>query len=461
MFTTHHPRRFKTHTPRTQGTSIVVNGSRVTDPGDVLDHWATHFSNLGESRCSSNSLLNDFVSHVPDLEAESFRERDLVLDSPIEITEVDHAICRLKSNSAGGPDSLSPRHLKYSGPLLRKWICNIFNAIISMEHIPFTFKYGIIIPVNKGKAKDPVLQGNYRGITLSSVLAKCSEFVLLDRIVPVLSESNLPQLNQTAFQKGISCSDAIFSCQESISKFVREDDSVYSCFYDLASAFDTVEYPVLLDHLALAGIVGNTWRLIKQWYTNPKSCVRLNGSTSRYFSVNCGVRQGSVLSPLLFLLIMDPILQQLKSKSCGLSICGLYLGAFCHADDIRTLSSSLTECSAQINHVANFATSRGLSLNVAKCEAVISPPHRCTRTSIGGDDVSIPVTNAARCLGAWWTPDLSSSVWIENNIKKARGAFFARGQGVFRGSLNPLSSRSIVESLVSCRFSCMVVTRGF
>ena len=98
--------------------------------------------------------------------------------------------------------------------------------------------------------------------------------------------------------------------------------------------------------------------------------------------------------------------------------------------------------------MAHFATSKGLSLNVAKCEAVISPPHRCTRTSIGGDDVSIPVTNAAHCLGAWWTPDLSSSVWIENNIKKARGAFFARGQGVFRGSLNPLSSRSIVESCV-------------
>ena len=57
--------------------------------------------------------------------------------------EVDHAICRLKSNSASGPDSLSPRHLKYSGPLLRKWICNIFNAIISMEHIPSTFKSGI------------------------------------------------------------------------------------------------------------------------------------------------------------------------------------------------------------------------------------------------------------------------------------------------------------------------------
>ena len=74
-----------------------------------------------------------------------------------------------------------------------------------------------------------------------------------------------------------------------------------------------------------------------------------------------------------------------------------------------------------------------------------SPPSSNSRIS---EDFTIPLSRAARCLGAWWTPNLSCSHWIECNIKKARTAFFARGQGVFLGTLNPLSSRSIIECCV-------------
>ncbi len=129
---------------------------------------------------------------------------------------------------------------------------------------------------------------------------------------------------------------------------------------------------MLLDHLSRAGIKGKSWRLIKNWYTDSSSCVKISDA-SQVFSINRGVKQGSVLSPILFLLVMDPILLTLKSKSCGLNINGLYLGAFCHADDIRTLASSKADCSFLISSVKDFSTSRGLSLNIDKCEAVISP----------------------------------------------------------------------------------------
>ena len=288
---------------------------------------------------------------------------------------------------------------------------------------------------------------SYRGVSLTSVLAKVFEFVLLDRILPALSDNNLPQLNQTAYQKGVSCSEATFACQETISKFIREGDSVYSYFYDLASAFDTVEYPVLLHHLDKAGIKAKLWHLMKHWYSNI-SHVRISGSTSGEIPISRGVRQGSVLSPVLFLLVMDPVLLELKSKKCGLNVCGLYLGTFSHADDIRTLSNNVTDCKTQISDVKKFADSRGLVLNFNKCEAIVSPSQQSASSSIISEGVSIPLVDTARCLDAWWTPSLSCSKWIEINIKKARRAFFARGQGVFLGSLNPLSSRSIVESCV-------------
>ena len=84
-------------------------------------------------------------------------------------------------------------------------------------------------------------------------------------MLPVLSDNCTPHLNQTAYQHGVSSPDATFSCQETISKFISDGDSVYSCFYDLASAFDTVKYPVLLSHLEKAGVSGEAWRLTKDW----------------------------------------------------------------------------------------------------------------------------------------------------------------------------------------------------
>jgi len=162
-------------------------------------------------------------------------------------------------------------------------------------------------------------------------------------------------------------------------------ERVYSCFYDLASAFDTVEYAVLLHHLYKAGVVGKTWRLIKNWYSNSSSCVTISDTSSRAFPISRGVKQGSVLSSVLFLFVMDTILLALKNKPWGLNICGLYLGAFCHADDIRTLVSSKSDCSHHISSVEDFASSIG---SQAKCWKV------------------------SRCLGALWTPDLSCSTWM-------------------------------------------------
>ena len=105
----------------------------------------------------------------------------------------------------------------------------------------------------QGKGKDPLVPASYRGITLTSVIAKSFEILLLDRMLPILIDRNIPQLTQRAYQRGVSCADATFTCQETISKFIRDGDSVYSCFYDLASAFDTVEY------LKNSGITGKTW----------------------------------------------------------------------------------------------------------------------------------------------------------------------------------------------------------
>ena len=89
------------------------------------------------------------------------------------------------------------------------------------------------------------------------------------------------------------------------------------CLYDLQKAFDSVEYPVLLEKLYDVGMNGKMWRLLKSWYKGGSCQVKVDGSVSDRFTVERGVKQGSVLSPTLFLLVMDPLLRQLQCLVSG------------------------------------------------------------------------------------------------------------------------------------------------
>ena len=93
-------------------------------------------------------------------------------------------------------------HLLYGGRPICLWLKRIFD--ISNEVIPACLKEGVVVPVYKGKGKDPLIPNSYRGITMSSVIAKTLEIVLLKRMSPIVDEIGFPDMNQTAFQKGIS-----------------------------------------------------------------------------------------------------------------------------------------------------------------------------------------------------------------------------------------------------------------
>ena len=146
---------------------------------------------------------------------------------------------------------------------------------------------------------------------------------------------------------------------------------------------------------------------------------------------------------------MDPMLSEMRSKSLGISINGLSLGAFAHADDIRTMASNIEDTSKQALFVNTFTTSRGLHVCLEKC-ALLPPSKNPPTSSLKIDDViSLPVEKSVNCLGVWWDNSASSHACIKERIQKARAAFFSNGQlGAFRGLPNPLSSRSIVESCI-------------
>ena len=232
---------------------------------------------------------------------------EYILDVPFTVEEAEKVIKRLKRRKAPGPDSLLAEHLNEGGQSVVICLTNILNAIIDLEAIPDSFKSGLVVPVYKGSGKDPLKTDSYRGITLSPVFSKVLEFLILDRLEMVFMECNVPHGNQSAYKKKVSCADAIFANQEVIARYLKGGSRVYMCLYDLQKVFDSIEYPVLLNRLYDLGVNGKCWRIIKSWYENASCKVKLDeGVFSESYPVERGVKQGSVLSPALFLLVMAP-----------------------------------------------------------------------------------------------------------------------------------------------------------
>ena len=116
---------------------------------------------------------------------------------------------------------------------------------------------------------------SYRGITLTSMVAKVLEVLLLEHLEMVFVEAVLLHINQSAYRHAVSCEDAVFATQECVAKYLRECSRVYICLYDLQKAFDSVEYPVLLGKFFDTRVIGKMWRLLKSWYEGGSCQVKL------------------------------------------------------------------------------------------------------------------------------------------------------------------------------------------
>ena len=385
-----------------------------------------------------------------ELLSESYKNKEQILDTVFQLQEIDNALNKLKLKKTGDHSGITAEHLRYGGYSLKLWLLQVVNAIIEFEAIPDHLNLAIVTPVYKGSGKDPLDQGSYRGISVTPVITKLLELLILARLEPHLEELGVPHPNQSGYRKHTSCADAIFSTAELISHYLNQRENIYLCCYDLQKAFDSVEYGVLLCRLYDMGINAKLWRVIRKWYRGPQCQVQLDGTLSPSFSLQRGVRQGSVLSPILFLLVIDPLLQQMESIKLGPNFAGRFLGASAHADDIRTVTSSLHCLQRQVSLVQEFASLNGLQLNTKKCELMIASATRTVDTVLNTsmDSNKIETKHSVKCLGYWWSWDMSAKVAVEEGIKKARRAFFMHSSEVFGGLLNPLSGKAIFEICV-------------
>lgn len=434
----------------TEPTTVLTVGGSTYKGSRIPEAWASYFADLASPY--SQDYDPEFSLSI---EQQFCAINSLPLDDFVLFTEeeVEEVMKTLKVNKAAGPDDLDPEHLRFGGQQLVKVLTLLFNSMVLTSHIPPSFRHGLVIPIPKGHNKDLTNPSNYRGITILSNVSKLLEKLVIWRISELDTPPTLNPL-QGGFKVGHSCSHTALILQEAITSAREAGSKAYVAFLDVKKAFDTVWHAGLLVKLHQKGVTGHLWHLISNWYTTSSSCVLWNDRRSSSFVLKQGVRQGGTLSPFLYVIFVDELLDNLSASGLGVHISDIYCGAPMYADDLALVTCSPSDLQAMLSMVHGYARKWHYQLNETKSvimvfgeAAVTRSRERCTRRWMLGD-AALKETDVIHHLGILRSVTASTVDRTNERATACRSAFFALNSvGSRFGCLHPLTSLKLYKSL--------------
>ena len=264
-----------------------AQGQIITDKHQIKQRWGGYFEGLlnpNEEMRDNNFLVQDILEHEPE----------------ILRSEVEESLKPEKTGKALGIDGISIAIIKAAGEAGVELLWRVCRAVWKDGIAPTEWRQSIIIPIWKRKG-DRRECSQYSGIGLLSQPSKVFARILEKRIRYIVE----PQLseNQFGFRKNKGCSDAIFILRQLQEKHIEWNKPLYMAFIDQERAFDRVVRAELWKCLAERGIFGDLLRAIPSLYICSQAAVRTREGETDWFKVKCGLRQGCVLSPLLFIIL--------------------------------------------------------------------------------------------------------------------------------------------------------------
>jgi hypothetical protein len=347
-------------------------------------------------------------------DAPPFALRTLQIMDDIIVTEeeVRSHLSKLKPSKSPGPDEIHPAMIKLLNDSLVPSITSLFNKSLSTGRIPGDWKLATITPLpKKGNKQEPA---NYRPVSLTSVLCKVLETIVRNRILTFLEREKLLNLTQHGFSSGRSCLTNLLTFMENLSKRIDEGDEIEAVYLDLSKAFDTVNHRLLLRKLESYGFSASTVTWVAGFLQERSLKVRVRNALSESISISSGVPQGSVLGPLLFLIYVNDLPDNIRSN------CLLF------ADDIKIFGSTYEHDTIQtdLNAVSEWVMNWDLSINPLKSQHLSSPTIPPLSLSTGNNLVLIPKTTSVIDLGVQFNDNLTPSNQCFRAASKARSELF-------------------------------------
>ena len=295
----------------------------------LSEQYSSVFSKPRNGNIQANALFPDTAPNSPNSASASSDSPSL---SNVHFSESDlqEAMEDLSPNAAPGPDGFPAMLLKKCSDALSPPLTRIWQKSLECGTIPNPCKSASITPIHKGKSR--AVPKNYRPVALTSHLIKVFEKVIRKRIVDFMNEFSLFNKSQHGFRGGRSCLSQLLEHFDKITSLLEQGYGVDVIYLDFAKAFDKLDHYLTLCKLKALGISGQLGRWITNFLTGRFQHVSVDGQKSQSKPVLSGVPQGSVLGPLLFLVLMGDIDANVRNA---------FLSSF--ADDTRAGSKVLNQ----------------------------------------------------------------------------------------------------------------------
>ena len=347
FFYTYAKNRSKTQCPI--GPLEDSSGNLKCDPADMANVLSDQFKSAFSTPAQVTLDMNQI--------------NDVTVDD-VDFTphEIERAIDEIKVNSAPGPDRFPAVLLKKCKNALSIPLFLMWRKSLDEGQIPQLLRNSTITPVHKGGSRQEAK--NYRPVALTSHLIKVFEKIIRNRVVEFLELNNLMNPNQHGFRAGHSCLSQLLQHFDEVTKLLENGKNVDVVYLDFAKAFDKLDFFITLQKLFNLGISGKIFQWIQAFLSNRRQCVFIEGQKSNMEPVISGVPQGSVIGPLLFLIMIRDIDAGISSSS---------VASF--ADDTRVLigassTDDVNKLQSDLNIIYQWAGENNATFNTGKFQCL-------------------------------------------------------------------------------------------
>jgi hypothetical protein len=359
----------------------------------------------------------------------------------------------LKSTSALGTDGIPVSVLKMGSDMLAGPVSHLVNMSLSAGVFPSAFKTALIHPVYKGGGKARNDPGSYRPVAILCALSKVLETVAKEDLEAYMKERNILPTSQHGFRKGRSCTTALATAHAAWVTGKARGKVVAVVGFDLSAAFDTVGREDLLPKMEAMGIGGRNLNWFRSYLTDARQRVVWDGQVSGTVDVEYGVRQGSLLGPVLYLLHVSDLPLALEIRDSD--------GDSGYADDtaVWVVAEDHDEAQQELQRlvlvVVAYMRANGLALNGAKTQVMVGGKGKPPPTfSINVDGAEVKPGGTFDLLGVTFDRNFTVKPYINSLARESRfraGRVARLAQHLPRGQLlRQLGSGLLMGKLAHC-----------